>query len=133
MTADGGAFCVRFCLCFLFFSGFLGFLFGSGGWAPCCSFFVGLLVCVSFVMKAILLFFWTIFLIFGPFFLFHFCFDLPQVSNCYESDSFHFFGLFFLNGAFFGVFFWLWVLGAALLLFPSGFLVCVLFVFSLLF
>ena len=33
------AFCVRFCLCFLFFSGFLGFLFGSGCWAPRCSFF----------------------------------------------------------------------------------------------
>ena len=35
------------------------------------------------------------FLIFGPFFVviyfsFHFCFDLPQVSNCYESDSFIF-------------------------------------------
>ena len=34
-------------------------------------------------------------LIFGPFsvvfyFSFHFCFDLPQVSNCYESDSFIF-------------------------------------------
>ena len=43
------------------------------------------------VMKAILSF-----LIFGPFFVvffyfsFHFCFDLPQVSNCYESDSFIF-------------------------------------------
>ena len=24
------------------------------------------------------------------FFSFHFCFDLPQVSNCYESDSFIF-------------------------------------------
>ena len=50
MTADGGAFCVRFVF----------FLF----------------------MKAILSFFdfWTIFCFF--FFSFHFCFDLPQVSNC---------------------------------------------------
>ena len=41
------------------------------------------------------------FLIFGPFLLFflkkffHFCFDLPQVSNCYESDSFMFIFSFF--------------------------------------
>ena len=47
--------------------------------------------CVRFgfflFMKAILSFFdfWTIFCCF--FFSFHFCFDLPQVSNCYESDS----------------------------------------------
>ena len=55
----------------------------------------GLFVCVSvfcfffFFMKAILSFFdfWTIFCCF---FSFHFCFDLPQVSNCYESDSFIF-------------------------------------------
>ena len=33
------AFCVRFCLCFLFFSGIFGFLFGSGCWAPRSSFF----------------------------------------------------------------------------------------------
>ena len=34
------------------------------------------------VMKAILSFFdfWTIFVVF--YFSFHFCFDLPQVSNC---------------------------------------------------
>ena len=58
MTADGGAFCVRFGF-FLFF------------------------------MKAILSFFdfWTIFCRFFFFFFFfeisfHFCFDLPQVSNC---------------------------------------------------
>ena len=53
--------------------------------------------CVSFVFFS--LFFHEsdsfIFLIFGPFFVvfyfsFHFCFDLPQVSNCYESDSFIF-------------------------------------------
>ena len=34
-------------------------------------------------------------MIFGPFFVvfyfsFHLCFDLPQVPNCYESDSFIF-------------------------------------------
>ena len=35
------------------------------------------------VMKAILSFFdfWTIFVVFFEF-SFHFCFDLPQVSNC---------------------------------------------------
>ena len=43
------AFCVRFCLCFLFFSGFFGFLFGSGCWAPCCSFF-GRASCVRFCL-----------------------------------------------------------------------------------
>ena len=42
-----------------------------------------------FSKKAILSFFdfWTILLFF---FSFHFCFDLPQVSNCYASDSFIF-------------------------------------------
>ncbi len=60
MTADGGAFCVRF-----------GVLF----------------------VKAILSFFGLLdhFLLFFFFeFSFHSCFDLPQVSNCYESDSFIF-------------------------------------------
>ena len=53
----------------------------------CCGVVVVLLCC--FFVKAILLFFnfWTI-----VFFLKkkNFCFDLPQVSNCYESDSFIF-------------------------------------------
>ena len=42
-------------------------------------------------MKAILSFFdfLAIFLCFF-FFLFHFCFDLPQEAVCYESVSFHF-------------------------------------------
>ena len=44
------------------------------------------------------------------------------MSNCYESDSFIFFCPFFQG-----------VLGAALLLFPSGFLCAFLFVFSVLF
>ena len=39
------AFCVRFCLCFLFLSGFFGFLFGSGCWAPRCSFFRRAFLC----------------------------------------------------------------------------------------
>ena len=34
-----GLFVCVFCLCFLFFSCFFGFLFGSGCWAPCCSSF----------------------------------------------------------------------------------------------
>ena len=61
MTADGGAFCMRFG--------------------------------VFFFMKAILSFFdfWTIFCCFFlQKFSFHFCCDLPQVSNCHESDSFIF-------------------------------------------
>ena len=41
-------------------------------------------------------------------------------------------GFLFFSG-FFSVLFWLWVLGAVLLLFPSGFLCAFLFVFSLLF
>ena len=51
-------------------------------------------MCGFFVMKAILSFFdfWSIFLVVFQF-SFHFCFDLPHVSNCYENDSFH---LFFL-------------------------------------
>ena len=51
-------------------------------------------------MKAILSFcdFWTFFVVFN--FSFHFCFDLPQVSNCQESDSFIFiFCPFFLRCA----------------------------------
>ena len=67
----------------------------------CCG-----VVVVFFLMKAILSFF----LIFGPLFCcwfskkknfsFHFCFDLPQVSNCYESDSFIFWFLPFFKKAF---------------------------------
>ena len=45
------------------------------------------------------------------------------MSNCYESDSFIFIFCPFFQG----------VLGAALLLFPSGFLCAFLFVFSILF
>ena len=108
------AFCVRFCLCFLFFSNFFGFLFGSGCWVLCCFFFRRAF-CVRFFFFYESGFFH--FLIFGPFFVFffffffcfffiyfsvHFCFDLPQVSNFYESDSFifdfldHFLSFFFI-------------------------------------
>ena len=41
MTADGGAFCVRFCLCFLFFSGFC---------CCCCVVVVLLLLCCGVVV-----------------------------------------------------------------------------------
>ena len=54
------------------------------------------------VMKAILSFFCFLdhfFVVF--YFSFHLCFDLPQVSNCYESDSF----IFLIFGPFFGCFF----------------------------
>ena len=65
----------------------------------CCGVCCGVVVvwllwccCVSgfFFMKAILAFFdfWDIFVVFD--FSFHLCYDLPQVSNCYESDSFIF-------------------------------------------
>ena len=98
-------------------------------WTIFCCFFIFLFISAltfhkcQIVMKAILSF-----LIFGPFFVvfdfsFHFCFDFPQMSNCYESDSFIFiFCPFFLK-----------VCWAPLLLFPSGFLCAFLFVFSLLF
>ena len=49
-------------------------------------------------MKAILSFFdfWAFFVVVVVF-SFHLCFDLPQVSNCYKSDSFiFFFGPFFV-------------------------------------
>ena len=44
-----------------------------------------------FFMQAILSFcdFWTFFVVVFDF-SFHLCFDLPQVPNCYESDSFIF-------------------------------------------
>ena len=38
--------CVFLFVFSLLFGGFLGFLFGSGCWAPCCFFSVGLFVCV---------------------------------------------------------------------------------------
>ena len=64
---------------------------GWGGFLCAFRFFL-------FFMKAILSFFdfWTIFCC--CFFSFLFCFDLPHVSNCYESDSFIFliFGPFLL-------------------------------------
>ena len=52
-------------------------------------FFIFLFICAltihkcQIVMRAILSFFdfWTIFVVF--YFSFHFCYDLPQVSNCY--------------------------------------------------
>ena len=104
------------------------------------------------VMKAILSFFdfWTIFL-FLPF-SFHLCFDIPQMSVCYESDSFHFdflrifwcgrraalfsvgsffcFCFVFLLLAFFGFLFDSCSGRRAALFFPSGFLCAFLFVFS---
>ena len=51
-----------------------------------------LLSVCGFCMKAILSFFdfWTFFVVFFFYFSFHLCFDLPQVPNCYESDSFIF-------------------------------------------
>ena len=67
-------------------------------------------LCVRFVfflfMKAILSFFdfWTIFLVVF-FFSFHFCLDLPQVSNCYGSDSFIFFDFWTIFWLFFFFFF----------------------------
>ena len=120
---------MRFCLCFLFFSGFLGSFLALGAGRRAVPFSVGLFVCCfCFFMKAILsfldfsvghfcvrfLFFFSFLLrkrffhfwIFVSFFVvfyfsFHFCFDLPQVSNCYESDSFIFifgpFKLFFFS------------------------------------
>ena len=54
------AFCVRFCLCFLFFSGFFGFLFGSGCWAPRCSLFPsGFLCAFLFVFSLLFVLFWV--------------------------------------------------------------------------
>ena len=56
----------------------------------CCFFFFFFIFALTFhkcqiVKKAFLSFFSK-----SAFFPFHFCFDLPQVSNCYESDSFIF-------------------------------------------
>ncbi len=92
MTADGGAFCVRFGVFFV--KAILSFF---DFWTIfCCCFFNCLFIFAltfhkcQIVMKVILSFFdiGTIFVVF--YFSFHFCFDLPQVSNCYESDSFIF-------------------------------------------
>ena len=72
--------CVFVCV-FSSFLAFLGSFLALGAGRRAALFSVALFVCVSvfcfFFMKAILSFFdfWTIF-------SFHFCFDLPQVSNC---------------------------------------------------
>ena len=84
-------------LCFGFFLFFMkAILSYCDFWTFFVVFFIFLFICAltfhkcQIVMKAILHF-----LIFGPFFVvfnfsFHFCFDLPQMPNCYESDSFIF-------------------------------------------
>ena len=133
--------CVRFCLCFLFFSCFFGFLFWvlgallllfpSGFLCAFRFFFFLKIFALTFhkcqiVMKAILSF------LFLDHFLscflknfFHFCFDLPQVSNCKESVSFHFYFLpFFKVGLFLGSFLSLGA-GRCAALFSVGIFVCV--------
>ena len=107
MTADGGLFvCVFVCV----FSSFRVVVVVVVWLLWCCCVVVVVVVvllllccvvlcvwlllcgcCVSFFlffMKAILSFsdFWTFFVVFS--FSLHLCFDLPQVPNCYESDSF---------------------------------------------
>ena len=76
MTADGGLITA------------VGKAYDSGRRGFLCAFRCFLFL---FFMKAILSFFdfWTIFCC-CFYFSFHFFFDLPQVSNCYESDSFIF-------------------------------------------
>ena len=121
-----GLFVSRFLFVFsLLFGLFWVPLFGSGCWAPCCSFFRR-----AFCVRLCLCF-----LFFSGFFGFLFG------SGCWAAVLLFFPSGFlcaflFVFSLLFGLFwvpFWLWVLGAVLLLFPSGFLCAFLFVFSLLF
>ena len=154
-----GAFCVRFCLCFLFFSGFFGFLFGSGYWAAALLFFPSGFWCAFlFVFSLLFGLFWVPFwlwvlgavlLFFPSGFLcaFLFVFSLPFRgvfgflfgSGCWGPCCSFFRRAFCVRSCLcfpllfvlFWVPSWLWVLGAVLLFFPSGFLCAFLFVFSL--
>ena len=151
MTADGGAFCVRFCLCFLFF--FRVFVVVVVVVLLCCccccvvvvvvvggvvvgGVVVGGVVVGGVVVGGVVVVLWLLWccgvILCEPgrpsgFWV------LGAVLLLFPSGFLCAFLCFLFFSGFLWVPFWLWMLGAVLLFFRSGFLSAFLFVFSLLF